>query len=177
MDGLLLDACIALNLLASGVDLSELATASEVRFVMTTVVASEVLWLDPLDPVGERERFDSDDLTARGVALLPLDDAESERLVGLARHIDDGEASTIAVAIQRRMRVASDDRKALRLASGQSPPVEVTTTTSLLRRWTEASGADGERVRQVLHAVRTRASYVPSRNDPHLDWWTSVIGE
>lgn len=177
MDDLLLDACVALNLLASGVDLSELATASEVRFVMTTIVASEMLWLDPLDPAGERERFDSDDLTARGVALLSLDDDESERFVDLARHIDDGEASSIAVAIHRRLRIATDDRKALRLATSQSPPVAVTTTTELLRRWAEASGAPNERLRRVLQAVRTRASYVPLRNDPHLDWWTSVIGE
>jgi hypothetical protein len=177
VDDLLLDACVALNLLASGVELTELALASDVRFLMTTVVASEMLWLDPLDPAGEREQFDSDSLAARGVALIPLDDKESERYVDLARHIDDGEASTIAVAICRGLLVATDDRKALRLATSQTPPIRVTRTTTLLKRWTEASGADGERVRQVLHAVRTRASYVPPRDDPHLEWWGSVIGE
>ncbi len=176
MEDLLLDACVALNLLASGVHLSELATASEVRFLMTTVVATEMLWLDPLDPSGTRERFDRDALTARGVTLVTLGDDESERFVELARYVDDGEASTIAVAIHRGLRVATDDRKAFRLAASQSPPVEVTRTTTLLRRWADTSGAHGEHVRQVLQAVRTRASYVPPRDDPHLDWWTSATG-
>jgi predicted nucleic acid-binding protein len=177
MDDLLLDACVALNLLASGIDLTELAMASDVRFRMTTVVASEMLWLDPLDSAGEREQFDSVALVGRGVTLITLDEEESERYVDLAHDIDDGEASTIAVAIHRGLRVATDDRKAARLATSQTPPIHVTRTTTLLRRWTELSGAEGERVRQVLHAVRNRASYVPSRDDPHIEWWGSVTCE
>lgn len=177
MDDLLLDACVALNLLASGIDLSELAGAANVRFLMTSVVASEMLWLDPLDPADPREQFDSEALTARGVVLVALDDDESERFVDLARDIDDGEASTIAVAIHRALRVATDDRKALRLAASQSPPVEVVRTTELVRRWAEVSGADGGRVTQVVRSIQTRSSYVPPRDDPQLDWWTEVIAK
>jgi hypothetical protein len=177
VDDLLLDACVALNLLASGIDLSELAGATNVRFLMTSVVASEMLWLDPLDPADPREHFDGDALTARGVVLVALDDDESDRFVDLARDIDDGEASTIAVAIHRALRVATDDRKALRLAAGQSPPVEVVRTTELVRQWAEVSGADGGHVTQVVRSIQTRSSYVPPRDDPQLDWWIEVIAK
>jgi hypothetical protein len=175
VDDLLLDACVALNLLASGIDLSELASASKVRFLMTSVVVSEMLWLDPLDPADPRERFDSNALTARGVVLVELGDVESQRFVDLARDIDDGEASTIAVAIHRALRVATDDRKALRLAVSQSPPIEVVRTSELVRQWAEVSGAEGEEVSRVVRSIRIRSSYVPPRDDPELDWWTSVI--
>jgi hypothetical protein len=177
VDDLLLDACVALNLLASGIDLSELAGATNVRFLMTSIVASEMLWLDPLDPADPREHFDGDALNTRGVVLVALDDDESDRFVDLARDIDDGEASTIAVAIHRALRVATDDRKALRLAASQSPPVEVVRTTELVRRWAEVSGADSGRVTQVVRSIQTRSSYVPPRDDPQLDWWTEVIAK
>jgi hypothetical protein len=177
VDDLLLDACVALNLLASGIDLSDLAAAANVRLLMTSVVVSEMLWLDPLDPADPRERFDSDALTARGVVLVELDEVESARFVDLARDIDDGEASTIAVAVHRALRVATDDRKALRLATSQSPPIEVVRTTELVRRWAEVSGADAERVTQVVRSIQTRSSYFPPRDDPQLNWWTEVIGE
>jgi hypothetical protein len=175
MDYLLLDACVALNLLASGVDLNELAGASDVRLLMTSVVASEMLWLDPVDPAGPREQFDSGALGARGVVIVVLRDDESERFVELARSIDDGEASTLAVAIHRRLRVATDDRKALRLAASQSPPVDVVRTTELVKRWAEVSGAGGARVSQVLRSIQIRASYAPSRDDPQREWWASVV--
>ena len=82
MDDLLLDACVALNLLASGVDLNELAGASNVRLLMTSVVASETLWLDPVDPAGPREQFDGGALGARGVVIGPWGTLERPVAVG-----------------------------------------------------------------------------------------------
>lgn len=174
MDELFLDACVALNLLASGIDLGEVAAASSVRFHMTTVVASEMLWLDPLDPPGAREHFDAGALAARGIVLVGLRDEELETFVELARTIDDGEASTIAVAINRKVRIATDDRKALRLAASQSPVVQAIGTTDLLRRWAESTGADRAQLNRIVRFVQVRASFVPPRGDPHLVWWTEA---
>jgi hypothetical protein len=175
VDDLLLDACVALNLLASGIELGELAGASNVRFLMTTVVAAETLWIDPLDPAGQRERIDNESLGARGITLVALNDDELERFVDLARSIDDGEAATIAVAIHRGLRVATDDRKAHRLAISQLPPIEIVGTTELVRRWADSASTAGTRVVDAVRSIEVRASFFPPRDDPLLGWWNSVM--
>jgi hypothetical protein len=171
---LLLDACVALNLLASDVPFGELASASDVRFVMTSVAASETLWLEPVDLSGERELINDEVLAARGVALVTLGDIEMERFVELAQSLDDGEAATIAVAVHRRLRIATDDRRAVRVAAGQSPPIEVVRTTQLIKRWADTSGADEAHVSRAVRAIQRRANYVPPPDDPCLGWWNSI---
>jgi predicted nucleic acid-binding protein len=177
MEDLLLDACVALNLIASGVSLDELAGASCVRFIMTSVAASETLWLEPVDPLGVRELIDDSVLADRGVSLVTLTEIETVSFVELARSIDDGEAATIAVAIHRRLGVATDDRKAVRLAESQSSSIEVVRTSQLMRRWADNSNAIQIQVREAIRTIQRRANYVPPRDDPHLDWWLSVYEE
>ena len=172
---LLLDACVELNLVASGVELAELAGAVYARFVMTSVVASETPWVNPLDASQPRERIDSDGLAARGISFVMLDPDESERFVELARDIEDGEAATLAVAVHRGLRVATDDRKAIRLAASLSPPVKVLRTSDLLKHWAEDPQVDDARAGLAVRWTEVRASFVPPSNDPNLEWWNAVI--
>lgn len=175
MDDLLLDACVALNLLASGVGLGELAGASGVRFMMVSVAAAETLWIDPLDPNGEREQIDTSSLADGGLfSLVYVDDEELDLFVELARSIDDGEAATLAVAFNRKLRVATDDRRALRLAAQQIPPIEIVRTTELVKRWAEAPGTDNRHAAAAVIAIERRANYVPPGDDPYVDWWIEV---
>lgn len=177
MSDLILDACVALNLFASGVPLSELGDASGVRFLMTSVAAAETLWLDPVEPSGQREQIDERGLSARGITLVTLTEDETTRFVELARDIDDGEAATIAVAIHRGLRIGTDDRKAVRVATSQSSPIEVVRTTQLVKQWADSSAADQIRVSEAVRAIHRRASYVPPRDDPHLVWWLAAYEE
>jgi hypothetical protein len=175
VEDLLLDTCVVLNLLASGVDLGELARAWGAHFAMTSVAASEVLWLDPLDHDGEREQVEVAALAATGVlTLVTLDELETASFVGFAASVDDGEAATLAVALHRQLRVATDDRRARRLAAAQVPPIGLVRTTDLLRRWAEGPEAAGPKPAEALRSVEARASYLPSRDDPHLLWWAAL---
>lgn len=83
---LLLDACCAINLLASG-------------------AADEIL-----------ESLASD------AAVACLVSEEEETYVNLALQLDDGEAATGALAIHRGAVVATDDRKAIRILTGEPLP-------------------------------------------------------
>ena len=141
----------------------------------TTVVASETLWLDPLDPAGPRERFDHDALVEQGLSLIELEEGELALFVELARVLDDGEASVIAVAAHRRLQVATDDRKALRLASSQSPPIETVRTTELVKQWANSSASNERLVGKVLRSIAKRSNYTPRRDDPEFGWWMSAI--
>jgi predicted nucleic acid-binding protein len=174
VDDLLLDACVAINLVASGVDLNELADASSVRFVMTSVAAAEALWLTPLLPGDKREIINIEDLVLRGtLTLLDLAGDEPERFIAFAKEIDDGEAATFAVATSRGLPVATDDRRAQRLAVANVPPISVIGTTQLLKIWVDTNGVPHDRVAEVIHSVERRASYIPRRDDLHLAWWVA----
>ena len=115
MNELLLDACVLINLIASGVPLRELAERSEVSFRIAELTAAEALFVVADD--GLLEPIDLDALVAGSELIVEaLAETEYEAFMKLASEVDDGEAATLAIAAARRWPVATDDRKAQRLA-------------------------------------------------------------
>lgn len=174
MEPVLLDACTGINLWATGVPLSDIAAASGLRFLMTPTAAEESIWLAAADGGDHRERIDIAREVALGnVELAHLDDGELVRFVVLASQVDDGEAATLAVAESRNLRVATDDRRAVRVAAGLKPPVETIGTTSLVRAWSESPKAGSQRLSEILQRIEIRASYQPRSDDPNRAWWSA----
>lgn len=169
---LLLDACVVINLLASGIALPEFAAALKTRFVVAEPASREALYL-PSDGGQERERVDIPALAAAGaIEIVELDVPKLDHYVTFAAQVDDGEASTLAVAVHRGLGIATDDRKARRLASEQAPPVGVTSTAEILRRCEHAELAD--RLPEAIHRIERRATFRPRRDDPDFDWWVTT---
>lgn len=192
---LVLDACCAINLLASGV-IDDVLSMLPYRFAVADLVAErEVLHLRPEDPAPRPDlsesyvpasRSDADAVVST-VTLNPLVQAgllqvltaegpdELQTFVSLALQLDDGEALSAALAIHRRAVLVTDDRKALRVVGGAAPGLELRRTSSLLKEWAEAADVDAERLRAVLTNVRQRGSFVPPRDDPERGWWERGI--
>ena len=167
MKELLLDACVVINLTASGVPFQDLARRNGVRFVMVSPAAGEVLYL--------RERIVMMDNARRGdLRIVDLEPDELASFVELAQRVDDGEAATLAVSVHRGWPVATDDRKAQQLARDLEPPIEPITTSALLHRWASKQDEPAERVVEVLRRIETRARFVPPRSDPHRRWWSET---
>jgi hypothetical protein len=172
MSELLLDACVLINLAATGVPLVEFAERNEMTFHMASVAAAEVLYL--IDDRGHLETIDVDAYVDDGVIHLALlTEAEQEQFIRFARDLDDGEAATLAVATARGWRVATDDRKARRLAGTLQPPLELVTTSALLHGWTANRSEPSPHVAAVLQRIELRASFAPPRDDPLREWWVS----
>lgn len=170
----LLDACVALNLLASGVDLGTLADASPSAFLMARFSAAEVLWLDPLEAGGHREEVSVAPLVSAGLlSIVEMSESDQALFVDLAQVLDDGEAATIAIGLVRGIAIATDDRKACRVVSERSARTLVWRTTDLLSAWADAVG-DEDRVRSALLAIEARACFRPSRDDPRQEWWSHI---
>lgn len=173
---ILLDACVTINL-AAAARLDEIAHRVSCTFLVTRQAANEVGHLrDTRDgelvliPVNLNDHvqagvFEITDLTACEIPLY----------VELARLVDDGEASSIAAAITRGLPLATDDRKARRVCveRGLTEPVS---TTSLVRRYCEASGLEHPGVSVLLRSISSRASFLPPRSDPNLKWWNDYLG-
>ena len=177
----LLDACVTINLAGSGVQLEDYCAALGIAFAMTELAAAEALYLPAdgadLPDVGP-EVVEIGALAAQGgQSIVRLSEVELESLVGFASQVDDGEASTLAVAHHRQLCVATDDRKARRLAASLDPPIEVLGTTEILRQWGTSQAERAEHLPEVIRRIERRASFTPRRDDPHFEWWVRLRGD
>lgn len=168
---LLLDACVTINLVAAG-PLEQIARDTGRKFLITRQAAAEVGHL--------RETTDGEtrvilvDLThhvqADAFEIIDLAVDEIQLYVELAGIVDDGEASTIAVAVERSLSLATDDRKARRVCADRGLP-EPTGTAALIKQYCEARALQHAEVAQLLARIRERASFQPPRTDPQFKWW------
>src|SRR5260370_33584760 len=102
--------------------------------------------------------------------MIDHDPNEIPILFDLASLVDDGEASTIAVAIKRGIPLATDHRKARRLCAERGLALP-TGTVTLIRRYCDAPALDHVHVPHLLQRLSSRASFQAPRGDPRLTWW------
>ena len=169
---LLLDACVAINLAAAG-RLNEIADALQVTFIIAARAASEAGYLrDIIKGTTVLTPINLDQFISSEIRELAL--SELTLYLELASIVDDGEAATIALAIHQRMDLATDDRRARRLCA-ERRLAEPERTAALLHAYAEAARLNDDELRQMLIRVRDRASFLPTRSDPHLKWWNDHI--
>jgi predicted nucleic acid-binding protein len=173
---LLLDACIVINLTATN-RLHPVAQAFGYTFTVVQQAAAEVGYLRDtsekdvvLTPI-DLTRYESESLE-----VISLSPAEYPRYVELAREVDDGEAATIAVAVERGMPLATDDRKARRLCAGLQL-TEPMRTLGILHAYADATHLPHAELRDLLVKIRDRASFQPPRSDPDRKWWEVIIDD
>jgi hypothetical protein len=174
---LLLDACVAINLMATG-RLDAIGSAAGVTFLLLRQAAAEAGALRDLAGA-ELVRTPIDftpHVRAGTLRVVALVAAELPRYVECARQVDDGEAATIAAAACRGIPLATDDRKARRLCADLGLPAPVR-TLALLRQYAEAADLTRTDVRSLLLAVRRRASFAPPRADPDSPWWQGYLDD
>lgn len=49
--------------------------------------------------------------------------------------------------------------------------MEIRRTSELVKEWSEVRAVSDRDVRRVLRHIQERASFVPPRDDPLLEWW------
>jgi len=172
---LILDACVALNLAATGRPTDILATLTP-RFAMARQAAEETLYIETITAgVITQEVVDPHQWVAEDLLhILELESAETQQFVTLAAEIDDGEAATLAIARMRGLQVATDDRKARRVAQRLDLP-EPVRTSQLLQDYCTAANLPKSEVARVLRATEHRARFRPPANDPLHPWWTKAL--
>ncbi len=118
----IIDACCLIDLLVSG-RVETILRASKFAWRIPTAVQSEIRYIRQYDP-DEAGTFikvpvDLSSHLRSGLLSLcePQNTCEQDRFVEYAAHFgSDGEAMFLAIAESRRWPVASDDRKAIRIA-------------------------------------------------------------
>ena len=190
-DRVVLDACCLINLFATGRP-REILAALPVRWSVSRYVAEEeVLEIaredEPAAGTRDRGRVALHPLLAELISqgIIELLDVTSEeeqgQLVRFAAQLDDGEAHTCALAIVRGARVATDDRKAIRVLRAAWQPLDRGSqpelrTSEILFSWAQASSIDRAELVHVVGAIARRASFFPPRDDPGFDRWMELLG-
>ena len=177
---LVLDASCLLNLYATG-RMREIALAVPMQLeVAEYVLESEVVYTWQTDSSGTREEAVPVDLTpvvSEGlihvVKLEHPDDQET--FLALAALVDDGEATTAALALGRGCSVATDDRKARRVFGDLMPEVRLVSTLELLKLWADESQVPRAALRGAMSSMTRSASYAPSSRESLFEWWNSIM--
>jgi len=172
---LLLDACVAINLAATD-HLQRIAGTLDVTFVLARQAAGEVGHLrEIIDGELVVTAIDLGPYTSDStIQIIDLAPREYPLYLELASIVDDGEAATIAVAVQRNFKFATDDRKARKLCAERGMP-EPLRTLALMHTFTDSAGLGHVQVHDLLIKIRDRASFQPPRADPDHKWWNDHI--
>lgn len=170
-----LDACVLLNLFASG-RVEEILRSLPFRWLVASPVCKEALWY--LSPSArdahrlERQEICFDPLIAAGrLERVDLTAPEEAAFVELAKHLGDGEAASGALAIGKSASVATDDLKAIQLFARLQPPLPTIETGAILKWWEDRSGASRKEVAAALHSIRRGSRFSPRANSIDADWW------
>lgn len=175
----MLDACCALNLVASGHFEAVLRTPLNSQTVIYTIAAIAVREAASLrhggsgEDANEREPIDWNPYLASGAIQLeaPAVNTELALFVSLATQIDDGEAMTLALASSRGYGIITDDRKAHRFLGS----VPYLGTPDLLHNWSVVADVDAPILGAALRAIDERANFAAPRWHPLRDWWNTAL--
>ena len=173
----IVDACCTINLYAAGNLLTLLPTLGA-EWHITEKVVRESCFIRKVDPADASKfvREPIDLKPALDVGILQSCTATDEELalfIELAVLLDDGEAMCLAIAQNRGWTLATDDRKARRIAAERNVPL--LSTPEILKQWATITVADEKDVARVLHNIQTFARFQPNSSLPEVDWWRAVV--
>ena len=100
--------------------------------------------------------------------------AELDLYVDFASQIDDGEAMALAIAKSRRWTVATDDRKAIRLATEHA--ITVVTTPDLMKSWADNVRPTEMELQQIILRIESQATFFPASRHHLYEWWNKSAG-
>ncbi|MBL7161567.1 MAG: hypothetical protein ISS57_03100 [Anaerolineales bacterium] len=175
-DWIILDACCIINLFASQQARDILETIPNSISVAAYVRDYEALriYSGPIKNVQESsETIDLQPFIDDGL-LLVVDietEVEANTYINLAARLDDGEAITGAIALNRNWAIATDDSAAAKLLQNESPDIVLVSTLDLVKYRVDTNKPDEDTVRETLLNIRVRGRYEPSRTHPLGEWW------
>jgi hypothetical protein len=166
---LILDTCVVLSLFATR-RIEEILNANGGPFLIAEAVRRETLYIHIMvDGIREKAPIVLDPLLQSGMLAVvePESEEELQSLIAYSLQLDEGEAMTCALARHRGYRMATDEKKTIKLIGSQ---VEIVGTLDMMCTWETATGVSRATMREVLAAIEDRG-YVPGPTHKHYEWW------
>jgi predicted nucleic acid-binding protein len=166
----LIDTCTLINLEASG-ESELLLRALSPSCLLCNAVSRESLFLRS-DQIGQPPRqIDLQGLLQGGSLTLcqPESPDEEAMYVSLAAELDDGEALSLAIASARGFGLATDERKARRIAQ-ELGSVPLFSTVEIIHA---VRTLGTPKIAEMIRLIEFRGRFVPHQSMPLSDWWNS----
>jgi len=177
--GIILDACSLINFYASEFFDSILSSFKNQCCIVDQVNDESLFIRNPTDLPSKyyyKPIELQDSIQLGKLKLIKLEtETEKKVFIKLAQRLDDGEAATIALAIEREMKVVTDDKKAIQTLKEEAPSVEILTTLDIIKIWCESARINRDDVKLALGNIRICANYQPSKNHDLFQWWESQV--
>ena len=173
-DCVILDACVVINLYASGY-MQAILAAIPCKIMMTSYVKDE----ETLSTIG-RADGDLQQFIDNGLIVIvePEFEQEEEKFINFVyARLDEGEAYTGAIGIHRDWSIATDDKLAIRTFTKLTPPAHILTTLDLVKHWVENTNPSNNEISVALKNIKAVASYVPGKNHHLYSWWENFISQ
>ncbi|MEX0844175.1 MAG: hypothetical protein WD022_02795 [Balneolaceae bacterium] len=171
-EGIILDACCIINLYASSVMKEVIESVPLPFFVDQYVREKEAL---KIKGQSKNEFIDIDiepHIQKKILVEVSLSgEDEITAFVNLAASLDDGESRCGAIAANRNLVVATDEKAGIRVFSNLNPPIPTISTLELLYIWAESKNISPDVIGSVLKRIQKNASYRPGSNHKFFEWW------
>lgn len=173
------DACCLINFYASGF-FESILSSFKTQSCIVEQVKGESLFVRK--PTGSPLKYEYEPIELVSyirndqLKLINLEtEIEMELFVRLAERLDDGEAATIALAIEREMDVVTDDKKAIQILKEEAPNIEIQTTLDIIKTWWQSTSRDKEDIQLAIENIRICANYQPSKSHHLFQWLKSQL--
>jgi hypothetical protein len=143
--------------------------------LVCSAVSAQSLYLRSLEPDGKLEPINLSPLFADGTFVSGTVEnvAEEDLYVSYALELDDGEAMSLALAHARNLALATDERKARRLATENASRINVISTAEIVHAW--AKDKRREETISVVRPISGRARFRPPDSYPLANWWNGIV--
>jgi hypothetical protein len=169
-----IDACSALNLLATG-QAETLLSVLDWKLIVLTEVRQEAGRLrGPPDEEGRPTWVPTNWSALESAGLMeiqPLGEESLEAFVAAAAHLTDVDAAVVALAGTLNHPLLSDDGKVRRTFTNSYPHLPLHSTLALIREASQRLRMERRSLEDLLRALRLRANFAPPRADPDRDWY------
>ncbi|HEU5376387.1 MAG TPA: PIN domain-containing protein [Ktedonobacteraceae bacterium] len=174
--GILLDACVVINLFASKQMQAILEALPRPVAIATFVHEKEVLkiYTGPDDNItAEAEAISLQPfIDQKLLHVVPNDSRELATMLKISEtYIDTGEAISAAIARHRSWSLATDDKIALSFFMRNMPDLHLISTLDLVKHWAEATQPHLAAIADALANIHKRARYAPHHDHDLYQWW------
>ncbi len=177
-EGVILDACVIINLYATGYMRSILESIPKPVSIAAYVHEMEAhrIYTGPYEDVTkETELINLQPFVdSKLLQVVPLEDGlEANTAVSFsaATRLDNGEAISAAIAVHRSWFLATDDKTAISFFTRKAPQLHLISTLEILKYWVDTTGPQMAAVGVMLGNIRKRARYEPHYEHHLYGWW------
>ncbi len=169
----IIDTCCLLNILASG--RGEAILLASHGFYLGERASKESLYLNEYDEETDkrvgRTEVDLSSLFANdSLTLCQLEgEEEFETYLYFAERLDPGEAEALTLGLSRGWTVATDDKKAVRIAAEHE--IKTISTLQIIMHWAKKHRVGKKELREVMMLIHRLASFIPSPNSAGYEEW------